>query len=74
MENLILTTCSVVAIVSGAIMLLKPRWFRNLWKIKTTYDYWGEKAASLYYTVLGVASIVFGLWLLIKYFLPLIRL
>jgi len=63
----------IVVSASGILILIRPRWFRSLWKIRTTYEYWGNKIASRYYSVLGILIIAIGLWMIIKSLKPLIR-
>ena len=54
MDGIIFLITGIVGLISGILILLRPKWFGNLWKIRTAYEYWGEKAASRYYYVLEV--------------------
>lgn len=67
MDDIIFLISGVVGLISGILILLRPKWFRNLWKIRAAYEYWGEKTASRYYCVLGILTVAIGLWLIIKY-------
>jgi hypothetical protein len=71
MDDVIFLITGIIGLISGILIILRPKWFRNLWKIRTAYEYWGEKTASYYYYVLGVLTAAIGLWLIIKYLLQL---
>lgn len=72
MNDSFLLLSGVFVLVNGILMLLRPKWFRNLWKVRIAYKLWGEKAASRYYYVLGVFTIAIGFWLIIKFLSQLI--
>ncbi len=72
MDFFIFLIPGIVGLVSGILMLLRPRWFRNLWKIRTAYELWGEKAATRYYYALGIFTIAIGLWMIINFLLRLL--
>ena len=71
MNDPILLICAVIGLASGILMISMPKWFKNLWKIRTTFENWGEKAATLYYLAFGIMAIATSIWLIIKLYFPL---
>jgi len=71
MNNLVMLSIGLIGLVSGIIIITRPNWFRNLWKIRTSYEYWGDRLAAIYFTILGLIIIVASTWLILIHFFPL---
>ena len=58
MDNYIMFLIGACGLVNGIVIVVRPDWFKRLWKIRTSYEYWGSKSSNLYYKLLGTLIIV----------------
>jgi hypothetical protein len=63
--------CAVgmMLLCSSIFFFLTPFWFRGLWKVKQTFEVFGEKFGKIYYISLAVIFFVGSIYSLIQYFM-----
>lgn len=61
LETVITLILVVFEIIFGVSLLIRPKWLRNLPKIRYIFEKYGEKKASIYYFSLGILVIFAGI-------------
>lgn len=67
MENYIMFLLGACGLANGVVVVVRPDWFKRLWKIRTSYEYWGSKSSNLYYNLLGTLIIGVSCWVIVKF-------
>ena len=58
MEKYIMVLIGVLGLLNGLVIIVRPNWFKKLWKIRTSYEFLGSKYSNFYYTTLESVLIV----------------
>jgi hypothetical protein len=67
MDNFIMILIGVCGLISGVVIVVRPRWFKQLWKIRTSYELMGGRFSDRYYTILGLLIIIVSGWIIVKF-------
>ena len=70
MENYVMILIGICGLISGIIIVVRPSWFKQLWKIRTSYELLGNRISDIYYVFLGLLIIVVSGWLIVKFGYP----